>query len=30
LLRPFDAALDEYLDRVRGALPLPAADIAAE
>lgn len=30
LLRPFDHALDEYLDRVREALPTPATDIAAE
>jgi dTDP-4-dehydrorhamnose reductase len=30
LLRPFDCALGEYLVRVRDALPLPAAEIAAE
>jgi dTDP-4-dehydrorhamnose reductase len=30
LLRPFDAALGDYLDRVRDALPMPAAGIAAE
>jgi dTDP-4-dehydrorhamnose reductase len=30
LLRPFDHALGEYLDRVRDALPVPEAEIAAE
>ncbi|HEX4737985.1 MAG TPA: SDR family oxidoreductase [Allosphingosinicella sp.] len=30
LLRPFDDALDEYLDRVREALPTPETGIAAE
>jgi dTDP-4-dehydrorhamnose reductase len=30
LMRPFDSALDDYLDRVRHALPLSETDIAAE
>jgi dTDP-4-dehydrorhamnose reductase len=30
LLRPFDSALDDYLDRMREALPTAEAEIAAE
>jgi dTDP-4-dehydrorhamnose reductase len=30
LMRPFESALEDYLDRVRDALPIPEAGIAAE
>jgi hypothetical protein len=30
LLRPFESALGEFLDRVRDTLPMPETGIAAE